>query len=941
MLDMAANPRGNNANTAGGPAPLLGMGNKWLGSAPWSPRWSAFPASRNFSVDSAMSVGTVASVASVGSPFDDDEDRHAAGTLFWITAQLARLVVHRPLTILLGWFAVFTLSSFFAVQFFLAVRASSKPEPNMPSGQSMVMFEKYFPGLMDQVVDSVIFSMSPEAEHWKVDPLLSEAVASLRRTLDSVQDLYSGVEFKIRSWEGTDSGFGASYIARDGRSWLLQVVWLPSSAGEQPGVRQIAAFEFLGAVHELNKSYASQGLVITAAGPDALSSAIQMQTRHDVGLHATMFLPFALLVMHVNLCNCMLLLLPVLCSLVSVVVGFAVGFIVASHCTVDASVPTLMAFLSIALSVDWSFFLLARVQEEMAKGDTHRNAVIIALSRTGANVALSGFLIVVCSACLLLMPAAIASTAVGGIIAVSSTLLCCLTLLPACLVVLPAKLAERCCPLGSAPRTVQAERAHSDTEGEDGGVGNDMMHFSSALWYAWATRVTAYPCNLAILLTTCLLLMPLSLRLAQYVPAIDDMYLPESAPELLAQAHLHQDFEGLQPSGSQFSVLVEANPSCWAGVTSNDYFAALCSMAADVLRVGTPTLPIAAENLTGVAFYTPEGQEQIRCIPWTQEYQSTEEAYGAMLNHSFSGHLLKTGHTSYYTEIPSDAFMQMHALYAQMWERCVSSSNGASIIAVQVPWSLRSWEGFRMIDALRAVLPSQGGASGRRLSDCRAVRAWELSETSIWYDTITKALRMLPWSLTLAFVVSTLFLALSFRTAVGALKLLLTVVLPLSWVYGLAVLCFQDGLLDFAGPRSPFRSASGLHWIVPCSSSMLLLSLALDYNVFYFGRVLEFRKAGAGDLEAVRQGLASTGPVITCAGLIFAIEFSGLLCSEAELNRQAGFVMVLGILLDTFLLRSCLMPALLSLGASWNWWPTQMPPPVLHEELCFSDDDGQ
>jgi len=106
---------------------------------------------------------------------------------------------------------------------------------------------------------------------------------------------------------------------------------------------------------------------------------------------------------------------------------------------------------------------------------------------------------------------------------------------------------------------------------------------------------------------------------------------------------------------------------------------------------------------------------------------------------------------------------------------------------------------------------------------------------------------------------------------------------------------------------------------------MVLLALGLDYSIFYFSRVYELRRAGFSDREAIRHGLASTGPVITCAGIIFALEFTGGLLSEAPLNRQGGFVVVVGILLDTFVVRSCLVPAALSVGASANWWPAAMP----------------
>merc|ERR1711933_72003 len=111
-------------------------------------------------------------------------------------------------------------------------------------------------------------------------------------------------------------------------------------------------------------------------------------------------------------------------------------------------------------------------------------------------------------------------------------------------------------------------------------------------------------------------------------------------------------------------------------------------------------------------------------------------------------------------------------------------------------------------------------------------------------------------------------------------------------VYGSAVWCFQDGLFDFLGKNVPVHSCGGLHWMVPASTSMLLMALALDYDIFYFGRVYEYRKSGLSDLEAIRKGLASTGPVITCAGLIFAVEFSGLFFSDTPMNKQFGFVVV-------------------------------------------------
>merc|ERR1719163_899144 len=108
----------------------------------------------------------------------------------------------------------------------------------------------------------------------------------------------------------------------------------------------------------------------------------------------------------------------------------------------------------------------------------------------------------------------------------------------------------------------------------------------------------------------------------------------------------------------------------------------------------------------------------------------------------------------------------------------------------------------------------------------------------------------------------------------------------------MAIICFQNsGFFDFHS-SSQTHSDVGLHWSVPCMTAILLLALALDYNIFYFGRVFEYRKEGFSDVESIRRGLVSTGPVITTAGVIFAVEFMGMFYSATELNRQGGFVIV-------------------------------------------------
>jgi uncharacterized membrane protein YdfJ with MMPL/SSD domain len=323
------------------------------------------------------------------------------------------------------------------------------------------------------------------------------------------------------------------------------------------------------------------------------------------------------------------------------------------------------------------------------------------------------------------------------------------------------------------------------------------------------------------------------------------------------------------------------------------------------------------------------GESNVTCLPWHRQATKSwaEWWYKFRHNQTIDGNILLTGETN----LKTDEFIHFHHLYAQLWRRVVSKDNSASVILMRLPWSALDDEGFQLVRDLRTALKEFTPSS---LGTCRQVQVRELSMPSVWMDYIDASVSSLPKALLIACAVTTPFIGVSFWSCMAPLKLLLTVILPMTWIYGTAIFCFQDGLLDFLGD-SPVHSNGGLHWTVPCMTAILLLALALDYNIFYFGRVFEYRKDGFSDLEAIRRGLYSTGPIITTAGAIFAVEFTGMFFSKMALNKQAGFVIVTGVLFDTFIIRSIMMPATLSLYAKFNWWPYQMPAVKMNsEDLC-------
>jgi hypothetical protein len=127
---------------------------------------------------------------------------------------------------------------------------------------------------------------------------------------------------------------------------------------------------------------------------------------------------------------------------------------------------------------------------------------------------------------------------------------------------------------------------------------------------------------------------------------------------------------------------------------------------------------------------------------------------------------------------------------------------------------------------------------------------------------------------------------------------------------GLTVLVFQ-GL--FHEP--------GISWFVTPLLFIILVALGADYNIFVTSRIREELATGIEPAEAAEAGLVQTGRVITSAGLILAGTFASLLIAPLPNLRQMGFAVATGILIDTFVVRSVLVPAATVLLGDWAFWP--------------------
>jgi putative drug exporter of the RND superfamily len=164
-------------------------------------------------------------------------------------------------------------------------------------------------------------------------------------------------------------------------------------------------------------------------------------------------------------------------------------------------------------------------------------------------------------------------------------------------------------------------------------------------------------------------------------------------------------------------------------------------------------------------------------------------------------------------------------------------------------------------------------------------------------------------------IIVLLILMVLLRAIVAALYLIGSVVISYTSALGIGVIVFQ------------FILGQELHWSVPGLTFILLVAMGADYNLLVISQIRDDSPRGVR-LGVIRT-VGSTGGVITSAGLIFAASMFGLLFASITTMAQVGFVIGMGILLDTFLVRTITVPAIAVIIGQANWWPYQWWPRLL------------
>jgi RND superfamily putative drug exporter len=137
---------------------------------------------------------------------------------------------------------------------------------------------------------------------------------------------------------------------------------------------------------------------------------------------------------------------------------------------------------------------------------------------------------------------------------------------------------------------------------------------------------------------------------------------------------------------------------------------------------------------------------------------------------------------------------------------------------------------------------------------------------------------------------------------------IVSIMLSITWTFAVTVTIFGYGL------------GEPILWIIPLILFIMLMGIGMDYNVFILTRIREEIHKGKSDRDAVVESLDWTGGIITALAIIMGSAFSMMMLSGTMMLKEIGFALAFAILLDAMVVRTYIVPAMMTTLGKWGWW---------------------
>ena len=556
-----------------------------------------------------------------------------------------------------------------------------------------------------------------------------------------------------------------------------------------------------------------------------------------------------------------LLLLPPLVLLCSLAVSAACCVPLAKWTPLSPDVPPAMVSIMLAFSLDYSLFMLSRYMENKSKGFDPEDNAEILVTRTGHTIFVSGILIAIAFFAAFFLPEQNLHSA-GQVLGV--TVVCCMLVN---IWLTPSLLLLFGDHLSNDGLGLTSVSGLSGSE-RDALLGEEVF-VKHKSWLRLMRVIERWPRGAVC--AVFLLFMPLTWQIPK-LHGTADIYasLPRNMPSVLAMRQLTDSF----PAGQFDPYFVILSASTRSTLLSEEGYNAMLQLCTMLHQTGS------VDSILGPVYLLDQS------VDWetAQRWQSPQ---------------------------PS---LELHKAYRTVMQSHVNGSS--ALLEVFTDFLPRGSKGANWVRAVRDGLDLWQ----KEHPDFTASLA---GGATLMVDSQDAVMQAVPTYLTVSILLISGVVFAVFRSLLLPLRLAFALLFTLAATFGLAVVFYQTPL--FHGLFPWLANYDGICFEIVPMAICIAVALGLDYDIFLVSRIIEFRKEGFNDHSSIILGVSSTGGIISGAGAIMALAFSGLFFSEKLLHQQFALLLVTSVLLDTFVVRTILVPAMMLSAGDYNWWPRKMP----------------
>jgi RND superfamily putative drug exporter len=607
------------------------------------------------------------------------------------------------------------------------------------------------------------------------------------------------------------------------------------------------------------------GMQVHLAGQVSVAVDQQKQsgnTGNELQGGSFIFILILLLIIFRSLLAPLITVVPALLSVT--IAGPIIGELGNHGLKVSTLSQLLLIVLVLGAGTDYGLFLVFRVRERLRLGDNSKDAVVNALTKVGESITFSAFTVIAALLSLLFATFQIYSNlGIPLAIGIGVMLLAGLTLLPALLAI-----------FGKAAFWPSKNKAGGQTTG---------------VWGRIAARLVKRP---ALALSIGVIVFgALSAAVTAYSSAGfgGQVNAPSGTDSAAGTDLLNKYFP--VTAANPTNVVYKLSSPAWTPATANEIAAAQSQLSKDPVFSGV-TGPL---NPVGATGFTPAEYTQLHALLGSGTLSATAPPVPA---------------AAAQVGITAKQWTQAYQLY-----RATQQFVSADGKTIQYQTSLSA--GDPSTTAAMNATPAARDAAAAAAGTLHAVDYGVTGEAPALYDISSISNSDLAHVIPIAIVVIGVLLALVMRSLIAPLYLIASVAISYFAALGLAVVVF----IWLAG-------SGGITFILPFLLFIFLLALGEDYNILVMTRIRE--EAHHLPLrQAVARALGVTGTTVTSAGLVLAGTFAvfaivGGRQPGGSQIADIGVGLAVGVLMDTFVVRTVLVPCTVVLLGRWNWWPSKI-----------------